>query len=86
MKERTIEETICPDVFELHLENANTKEEYYRVNIVDAQLLKLRCSYLRDNAVTINVDGLDMICLTKEHLETLLGYLKTTEKIYNDER
>lgn len=88
MKERTIEEIICPDVDELKLIlDEDDKEDlgHYVANIVDIELDVFRVKYLADDCVTLDFCGNTYIKLSEHNLKMLLKWLKETNDIYEQQ-
>ena len=79
MKEIDIEKELYPEKNLLKVEDG-----LITATIVDAELDGLDCSFLYDDCVEINTEGLAYIKLSIENLNTLKNLIKKAEIIYNE--
>jgi hypothetical protein len=57
----------------------------YEAQIIDGELDPLDCSFMNDNCVDINTEGLSYIILTRENLNTMLRLIDEAEVEYEKE-
>jgi hypothetical protein len=88
MKQRTIEETICPDADELRLIiDEDDKEDlgYYEANFLDEHWDVFKVKYLADDCATLDFCGNTYVKLSEHNLKMLLKWLRKTNDIYEQQ-
>lgn len=59
--------------------------EGYSATIVDAELDPIKCNFLYDECVMVEIEGYEYISLTKQNLKDLLRMIEESEALYEKE-
>ncbi len=83
-KELEIEDVLCPGRDTLNITIDEDKEMHITATIVDVELDPVKCTFMGDQYVELNVEGYEYLQLDINTLEKLISLIREADSKYNE--